>query len=236
MVANQGARRVRACILGIIPGDVVESAVKQCETTLKSRAEVTPQRIQGLMEKFSEFGVTKAQLEKRIQRHIDAITPAQLINLGKIYNSLKDGMSSPADWFDTEGNKGKADTLKDKLRQTEPEKEAEGYPCPHCSFQATSERGLKKHITQSHPEIKEGEGQTEPQEGDNTGGNTQAPPGQEQSTPEREWTPPPVMLHCQYDGIPGKDRDGMVSVEYCETECGYSNACEVYGKYKANGK
>ena len=34
MVANQGARRVRACILGVIPGDVVEDAVKQCETTL----------------------------------------------------------------------------------------------------------------------------------------------------------------------------------------------------------
>lgn len=34
MVANQGARRLRSCILGIIPGDVVEAAVKQCEDTL----------------------------------------------------------------------------------------------------------------------------------------------------------------------------------------------------------
>ena len=29
-VANQGARRLRACILGIIPGDVIEAAVNQC--------------------------------------------------------------------------------------------------------------------------------------------------------------------------------------------------------------
>lgn len=36
LVANQGARRLRACILGIIPGDIVESAVNQCEQTLKA--------------------------------------------------------------------------------------------------------------------------------------------------------------------------------------------------------
>lgn len=27
---------------------------------------------------------------------------------------------------------------------------AESFPCPHCAFKATSERGLKKHMTQSH--------------------------------------------------------------------------------------
>ena len=42
------------------------------------------------------------QIEARIQRHIDAITPALLIGLGKIYNSVKDGMSSAADWFPPE--------------------------------------------------------------------------------------------------------------------------------------
>ena len=34
MVANQGARRLRACILGIIPGDIIESAMEQCNKTL----------------------------------------------------------------------------------------------------------------------------------------------------------------------------------------------------------
>lgn len=99
LVANQGARRLRACILGIIPGDVVEAAVKQCETTLKTKADVTPERIQSIIEKFAEFKVTKDQIEKRIQRRLDAMTPAQVVSLGKIYNSMKDGMSSPGDWF-----------------------------------------------------------------------------------------------------------------------------------------
>ncbi len=36
MVANQGSRRLRACILGILPGDVVEAAVERCKKTLES--------------------------------------------------------------------------------------------------------------------------------------------------------------------------------------------------------
>ena len=38
MVANQGARRMRSCILRVIPGDVVESAVAQCNKTLMDEA------------------------------------------------------------------------------------------------------------------------------------------------------------------------------------------------------
>ena len=100
MVANQGARRLRACILGIIPGDVIDAAVKQCEVTLHTKAEVTPERLQSLLEKFIAYGVTKEMIEKRIQRRLDAMTPALMVQLGKIYNSLKDGMSAPADWFE----------------------------------------------------------------------------------------------------------------------------------------
>lgn len=102
LTANQGARRLRACILGVIPGDVVDAAMRQCETTLKTKAEVTPERLQNLLDKFAEFGVTKVQIQKRIQRHVDAMTPAQMVDLGKKYNSLKDGMSTVADWFEVE--------------------------------------------------------------------------------------------------------------------------------------
>ncbi len=100
MVANQGARRLRACILGIIPGDIIETAVEQCESTMKAKADTSPEAIKKLVEAFSNLGVTKEQLEKKLQRRVDAIMPAQVVGLRKIYNSLKDGMSSPADWFE----------------------------------------------------------------------------------------------------------------------------------------
>ena len=100
MTANQGARRLRACILGIIPGDVIDAAVSQCEQTLKAKADTSPEALKKLVEAFAPYKVTKEQIEKRIQRRLDTITPAQLIQLRKIYNSLKDGMSSQGDWFD----------------------------------------------------------------------------------------------------------------------------------------
>ena len=99
MVANQGARRLRACILGVIPGDVVEAATEQCEQTMRTKVDITPDSLKAMLEKFEAFGVTKNQIEARIQRRLDTITPAQFVNLRKIYNSLKDEMSKPGDWF-----------------------------------------------------------------------------------------------------------------------------------------
>ena len=46
------------------------------------------------------FGVIQDMIEKKIQRRLDSITPAQVVSLRKIYNSLKDGMSKPSDWFE----------------------------------------------------------------------------------------------------------------------------------------
>ena len=111
LVANNGARRLRACILGVIPKDIVDEAVQACDVTLTTKFEVTTDRIKSLLEKFAEFGVKKEQIEARIQCRIDAMKPAQLANLGKIYNSIKDGMSKAADWFEEIKEKESEGTL-----------------------------------------------------------------------------------------------------------------------------
>lgn len=101
-VANQGARRLRACILAVIPGDVTEAAVTQCEQTMHAAANTSPENLQRIVAAFEKFGVTRAQIEARIQRRLDAIRPAQVVQLQKIFASLKDGMSTAADWFDVD--------------------------------------------------------------------------------------------------------------------------------------
>lgn len=121
MVANQGARRLRACILAVIPGDVTEAAVTQCESTMKTKADVSPEAMKKMLEAFQPFGVSKEQIEKRIQRRLDAIQPAQVVSLKKIYASLRDGMSSTADWFEpsddaTDSQASQSESLKEKLR------------------------------------------------------------------------------------------------------------------------
>lgn len=126
-IANQGARRLRACILAIIPGDVTEAAVKQCEVTMHSKADITPEAMKKMTEAFEAFGVSKEQIEKRIQRRVDAIQPAQVVSLKKIYASLRDGMSAVSDWFeqdeaaikvvDQSANKVGVEAVKAKLKE-----------------------------------------------------------------------------------------------------------------------
>jgi len=100
MVANQGARRLRACILGIIPGDITDAAVKRCEDTLAS-GNKTPleDRVRKMLELFAAVGATKEMVEGRIGHKTASIIETELLSLGKIYNSVKDGMSKISDWF-----------------------------------------------------------------------------------------------------------------------------------------
>lgn len=101
IVANQGARRLRACILGIIPGDVTEAAVNACEVTQRNSVVVTPETIRSMLDSFEEkYKVTQEAIEKRLGKRAEAINASQLLNLRKIFQSLKDGISKPSDWFE----------------------------------------------------------------------------------------------------------------------------------------
>lgn len=110
LVANQGSRRLRACILAVIPGDVTEAAVNQCDVTMNARADTSPEAVTKLVRAFAEYGVSKDQIEKRIQRRLDAIQPAQIVHLRKVYASLKDGMSVAEEWFDSDTKSGATET------------------------------------------------------------------------------------------------------------------------------
>ena len=148
LTANQAARRLRAAILAVIPGDVVEAAKQQCEATLRTKADTSPEALKRMIAAFGELGVTKEQIEKRIQRRIDTITPAQVISLRKIYNSIKDEMSGVADWFEPEQQSGMvveganaAEQLKNAIKSKakkqatpdvidEPTEQVSFSPCP----------------------------------------------------------------------------------------------------------
>jgi hypothetical protein len=114
LIANSAARRKRACLEAVIPAVVVRAASDQCQLTLKTKIDITPEFIAGMLAKFAEFGVTKEQIEKRIQRHMDALTPGLAIQLRRVFNSLKDGMSQPSEWFESVDAPAAATTEKPK--------------------------------------------------------------------------------------------------------------------------
>lgn len=102
MVANQGARRLRACILGVIPGDVIDAAVDACKKTLAGgNKEPLIDRVRKGAKVFEEkFSVTIPMLEKYIGCKLEAFSENDLIHLNNVYRSLNDGMAKREDYFD----------------------------------------------------------------------------------------------------------------------------------------
>lgn len=101
LVANMGQRRKRAVLLTVMPGDVQEAAVAQCSATLQADADTSPEALKKLTAAFAEFGVSQAMIEGRCLCRLEAIRPAQILQLSNIYASLRDEMSTPQDWFQT---------------------------------------------------------------------------------------------------------------------------------------
>lgn len=100
MVANQGARRLRACILGIIPGDVIEAAVNQCKKTLETGELPLSERVKMMVVKFDEIGIKVEHLEKRLGHNLDAVIPQEVVTLQTIYRSIRDGFAAREDFFE----------------------------------------------------------------------------------------------------------------------------------------
>ncbi|AEB24478.1 MULTISPECIES: hypothetical protein [Bacillus amyloliquefaciens group] len=122
MVANQGARRVRACILGVIPGDIVDAAVDMCQKTLISgHKEPLEDRLRSAFSLFKkEFGITKEMIQEYIGSNVDAFTEQDFLKIGRIYTALRDGMAKKEDYFNVKAasaTKSKAEEEFKKLKE-----------------------------------------------------------------------------------------------------------------------
>lgn len=100
LVANQGARRLRACILGVIPGDVIDAAVARCAKTLESSDVPMADQIRNVVMAFDELGVKAEHIEKRLGHKLDATIPQEIVTLRGIYKSIKDGMADRSQFFE----------------------------------------------------------------------------------------------------------------------------------------
>lgn len=113
LTANMGQRRVRACILEVIPGDIVEAAREQCKKTLSSGAGgPLEDRVRTMVVAFKEFGVSQEMIERLLAHPVKAMVEAEFVRLKQIFRSLKDGMAKREEFF----------SVVDAPPQAEPEK------------------------------------------------------------------------------------------------------------------
>lgn len=152
MILNQGARRKRSCILAVIPKDVQDIAVEQCEKTLvEGHKEPLVDRIRKMLVAFQGFGVTSEMIEERMQRKTESFTEQHMLALRKIFMAIKDNMANPEDYFEfkvpgtenTEAPKGESKAekaAKDLKREKAPKKEKEAEAAK--TAEATEEKSL----------------------------------------------------------------------------------------------
>lgn len=99
-VANNGARRLRNCILGIIPGDVQDLAIAECDKTLNGQnTEPIADRVRKMVAAFGEIGVRPEMIETKLNHKLDAVTPREIVKLGKLFTSIKDGIATVEEHF-----------------------------------------------------------------------------------------------------------------------------------------
>lgn len=100
-IANDGARRKRAVLLEILPDDVVEDFLNECEKTLiGSNTKPLKERISDMLKVFEELGVTQEMIEKRIGTKCDNFIPKNIVDLGSIYNSIKNNFAPIEQYFE----------------------------------------------------------------------------------------------------------------------------------------
>lgn len=114
LVANNGARRLRACVLGVIPGDIIDNAIQQCEKTLaNSYEEPLKDRLIRVLQFFKDkYGITQEMVEEKLGHNLESFTEQDFIQLKSINQSLQDGMAKREDFFNT---KPKGDQQKTSL-------------------------------------------------------------------------------------------------------------------------
>ena len=102
LIANMAARRTRACILAVIPGDVVDKAVAQCQKTLAGDNKMPLEDlIRDMITIFDrEHQVSQVMLENYIGCKSSAFTRNDVLRLARVHKSLSDGMATRAQYFD----------------------------------------------------------------------------------------------------------------------------------------
>lgn len=100
LCANMASRRIRACILQVLPGWLTEEALNATRKTLENGDSRTlPDIIRSLEVKFREYGVSRAMLEANLGHKLKETTKPEVVKLGKVFNSIADGMVRVKDVF-----------------------------------------------------------------------------------------------------------------------------------------
>jgi hypothetical protein len=90
--ANNAARRLREAIFAVLPTWFTETAKDRCNGTLRNGGgKALPQRISEAIDGFGMIGISEQQLEEKIGQPVTKWSEHDVVQLGIIYKSLRNG-------------------------------------------------------------------------------------------------------------------------------------------------
>lgn len=116
LINRRGSILVRNCILQIIPPDVIDSAMDRARKTKEAVFDGKLQKnrdetIRELVVAFAKHGVSIPMLEQYLGHALVLVTHTQLVDLGSIFSSLKDGQVKREEVFDVRASSAGAKDL-----------------------------------------------------------------------------------------------------------------------------
>lgn len=92
----------RDCLFKCVPRYIVDDALEQCRKTLSENGGTLAERIKKMVTAFSSLQagkVTREDLEERLGGLVEEMSLENVLEYGRIFNSLSEGASKKADWF-----------------------------------------------------------------------------------------------------------------------------------------
>jgi len=109
--ANLGARRMRACILEILPTKVKRLMEERLHKTLEDNNQPDEKKLKAMFASFEKRKVTEAMiLELLGKESVDQIVAKDMVRMKTIFQSVRAGESKLESWFPSLAPKGEGET------------------------------------------------------------------------------------------------------------------------------
>lgn len=114
---RRGAICVRNCLLQLVPRDIIEEAIDQCEATVQSGIDSDPKTaLKKIVAAFDQIGVTADMLAEYLGHPVGQSSPNEIADLRTVWKSISDGNSNFQEYIKPPETEGTTDPTLTDLR------------------------------------------------------------------------------------------------------------------------
>lgn len=163
--ANMGARRLRARILAVIPKDVIDAAIETCKATLAGKGQrggkTFEARLKDMVIAFNSQGVSVTMIEARLGHKLTEATVDEFADMTGIFNAIRSGDSTVADFFGSTAPKVSAPAGDDAVKPDSKKQASDAAKLPQSNTKGEPEKPRQTKPTKAEIDAAKTKGGTD---------------------------------------------------------------------------